>query len=201
MKGTDRERITSVSILMSRCLDRMRDSSYVSHAYCQDNIKLPPCFSEPAQGVFLPSLGLAPVAAQQQQHCQKHQRCTRPVETGATVTMVQKTAPPHLLRKESSRQSAFTKYRARRLKKQSEKGWRQQLMLQGEHDFVKPLKMIQSTPDQWCECYSTKSCSAGKSGWALSALLLLGRMKSLPCQAAPLSIAKQGTLLSTVHKQ
>lgn len=53
MKGTDRERITTVSMLMSRCLNRMRDSSYVGHAQCQDNVKLPPCFSSPAQGVLL----------------------------------------------------------------------------------------------------------------------------------------------------
>lgn len=55
-------------------------------------------------------------------------------------------------------------------------------------------------PDQLCECYSTSSCSAGKSGWTLSALLLPGRMKRLLCQAAPLSLTKRGTLLSTVHK-
>ena len=144
----------------------------------------------------LPPLWLAPIAAQQQQRCQKHQRCTRPVETGATVTMVQKTAPPHLLQKESSRQSAFMKYRARHLKKQSEKGWRQQLTLQGDHNFVKPLNLIQSIPDQLRECYSTNSCSAGESGWTLSALLLPGRMKRLPCQAAPLSLTTRRTLLT-----
>lgn len=73
-------------------------------------------------GVFcLPPLRLAPIAAQQQQHCQKHQSRTRPVEAGATVTMVQKTAPPHLLWKESRRQSAFVNFRARHGKKRVRK--------------------------------------------------------------------------------
>lgn len=54
-----------------------------------------------------PPLWLAPIAAQQQQHCQQHQRCTRPVEAGAAVTMVQETAPPHLLQRESSSQHSW----------------------------------------------------------------------------------------------
>lgn len=114
--------------------------------------------------------------------------------------MVQETAPPHLLQRESSRQSALMEYRARRLEKQSEKGWRQQLVLQGEQNFAKPLNTTQSIPDPLCESFSTNGYSAGESGWALSASLLTGRMKRLLCQAVPLSLTNQGTLLSTVHK-
>lgn len=46
----------------------------------------------------IPAGRLAPVAAQQQQHGQQHERGARPVETGVAVTVVQEAAPPQLLR-------------------------------------------------------------------------------------------------------
>lgn len=45
----------------------------------------------------LPAGRLAPVAAQQQQHSQQHERRAGPVEAGAAVTVVQEAASPHLL--------------------------------------------------------------------------------------------------------
>lgn len=45
----------------------------------------------------IPAGWLAPIAAQQQQHGQQHERGARPVETGAAVTVVQEAAPPQLL--------------------------------------------------------------------------------------------------------
>lgn len=86
------------------------------------------------------------------------------MEAGAAVTMVQETAPPHLLQRESSTHSALMEHRARRLEKLSEKGGRQQLVLQGEQNFAKALNMTQSIPDPLCESSSNNGYSAGDSG-------------------------------------
>ena len=48
----------------------------------------------------VPASRLAPIAAQQQQHGQEHERGAGPVETGAAVTVVQEAASAHLLRTE-----------------------------------------------------------------------------------------------------
>lgn len=61
-------------------------------------------------------------------------------------------------------QSALVEYRARHLEKQNEKGRRQQLVLQGEQKFAKPLNMTHSIPDPLCESFSTNGYSAGESG-------------------------------------
>lgn len=52
-------------------------------------------------GARLPASRLAPVAAQQQQHGQQHERGSGPVEAGAAVPVVQETASPQLLRRGS----------------------------------------------------------------------------------------------------